>query len=231
MDQMTAPQPIPRLSLHDQLVDQLRTLLTEGAVAPGEKLNEIALAAAYGVSRTPLREALKVLASEGLVTLSQNRGARVAQLSAKDLGEVFPVLMTLEGLAGRMACTQMSDAAIAEVARLQRRMEDEYARGDLSAYFKSNQAIHDAILEGSGNEVLIATHRSLAGRVRRARFMANMSASRWARAIAEHQEILAALQARESARLSALLEAHLGNKLQSLLQAMPDGDGSGGRAV
>lgn len=222
---MTAPQPIPRLSLHDQLVDQLRTLLTEGSVAPGEKLNEIALAAAYGVSRTPLREALKVLASEGLVTLNQNRGARVAELSARDLGEVFPVLMTLEGLAGRMACAQMPDTAIAEVANRQRQMEDEYGRGDLSAYFKSNQWIHEAILVGSGNEVLIATHRSLAGRVRRARFMANMSASRWAQAISEHQDILSALQARDADRLSTLLEAHLGNKLQSLLQAMPDDQG------
>lgn len=221
MDQMSAPRPIPRQSLHDQLVEQLRTLVTEGAVAPGEKLNELALAAAFGVSRTPLREALKVLASEGLVTLNQNRGARVARVSAKDLREVFPVLMALEGLAGRMACTQMPDAAIADVARLQRQMEDEYARGDLSAYFRFNQMIHEAILEGSANEILISTHRALSGRVRRARFMANMSAARWARAIAEHQDILAALSARDGPRLSALLESHLGNKLQSLLQDLP----------
>ncbi|PTW99049.1 GntR family transcriptional regulator [Pararhodobacter aggregans] len=220
-DPMTLLQPIHRPSLHDQLVEQLRSYFTEGPLKPGEKVNEQALASAYGVSRTPLREALKVLASEGLLTWTPNRGVRMAEISAEGLAEVFEVLMALESLAGRKAAARMTEAGIAAIADLQARMEAEYEAGDISAYFRTNQAIHEAILQGSGNEALIGTHRSLSGRVRRARFMANMSRTRWQHAIEEHREILAALTARDAEGLGQLLAAHLEGKLRSLQETLP----------
>lgn len=220
---MNQVQPIHRLHLHDVLVERLRDLLTEGEFPPGEKINEKALTEAFGVSRTPLREALKVLASEGLVTLTPNRGARVAKLSEEDLDDVFPVLMSLEGLAGRLACERMSDGEIGRVEALQARMEKEFEDGDRSAYFHTNQEIHEAILEGSQNEVLITTHRSLAGRIRRARYLANMSPERWRQAVDEHRAILDALKSRDIARISDLLVAHLSNKLESVRASIRDG--------
>ena len=154
---MNVPQPIPRPSLHDQLVEQLRTFFTEGPLKPGDKINEKELCAAYGVSRTPLREALKVMASEGLVNWTPNRGARVAEIDAEGLAEVFDVLMALEQLAGQRACASMDDAAIAAVAALQEQMEAEYRQGDISAYFRTNQAIHD----GNPAELRIPEHEAI----------------------------------------------------------------------
>lgn len=220
---MSQVEPIHRPHLHDVLVERLRDLITEGEITPGEKINEKSLTEAFGVSRTPLREALKVLASEGIVTLTPNRGARVARLSAKDLDDVFPVLMSLEGLAGRLACEKMTDAAIGRVESLQIRMEKEFEAHDRSAYFRTNQEIHEAILEGSENEVLIATHKSLAGRIRRARYLANMSPERWRQAVEEHRAILEALKSRDGVLISELLAAHLSNKLESLRASIRDG--------
>lgn len=225
---MNQVQPIHRLHLHDVLVERLRDLLTEGEIPPGEKINEKSLTEAFGVSRTPLREALKVLASEGIVTLTPNRGARVARLSEEDLDDVFPVLMSLEGLAGRLACEKMPDDAIGKVETLQARMEKEFGKRDRSAYFHTNQEIHDAILEGSQNEVLIATHRSLAGRIRRARYLANMSPERWRKAVDEHSAILDALKIRDGTLLSDLLIAHLSNKLESVRASIRDGSVTAG---
>ncbi|MDF0603609.1 GntR family transcriptional regulator [Psychromarinibacter sp. C21-152] len=213
---MESLQPIKRASLHGTVVERLRDLITEGHVPPGEKINEKALCEAYGVSRTPLREALKVLASEGLVTLTPNRGATVAEITERDLDEVFPILMALEGLAGEAACARMSDAAIRQLRVLQDEMEGHYEAGDRAAYFQTNQAIHEAILEGCENQTLIATHRALAGRVRRARYLANMSPARWKQAVEEHAAILWAIEARDGARTAQLLREHLSNKRETL---------------
>ncbi|QDC08620.1 GntR family transcriptional regulator [Oceanicola sp. D3] len=221
---MNQVEPISRQPLHDVLVDRLRDLVTDGDMVPGDKINEKWLTEAFGVSRTPLREALKVLASEGLVTLTPNRGARVAELNEKDIEDVFPVLMALEGLAGRLACSMMSDEDISHIADLQVALEAQFERQDRPAYFQTNQEIHRAILEGSGNEVLMASHRALAGRIRRARFLANLSPDRWKQAVEEHAEILAALQARDGDRMALLLESHLGNKLASVRKAIASGD-------
>ncbi len=221
---MNQVQPINRLHLHEVLVTKLRDLLTEGGIPPGEKINEKSLTEAFGVSRTPLREALKVLASEGLVTLTPNRGARVARLSEKDLDDVFSVLMSLEGLAGRIACERMTDAEISKVEALQARMEKEFEQSDRSAYFHTNQEIHEIILEGSQNEVLITTHRSLAGRIRRVRYLANMSPERWRQAVEEHGGILLALKSRDGVLTSDLLITHLSNKLESVRNTIKSGE-------
>lgn len=213
---MTRLQPIERPTLHGTLVERLRDLITEGELPPGSKINEKQLCEAFDVSRTPLREALKVLASEGLVTLAPNRGATVTPITQKDLDEVFPILMALEGLAGELACEMMTDATVERLRALQERMEAQYAAGNLTAYFQLNQQIHETILEASENQALIATHRALAGRVRRARYVANLSPERWRRAVEEHAAILKAIEARDGSAVSALLKQHLKNKHETL---------------
>jgi DNA-binding GntR family transcriptional regulator len=210
---LPSAEPIARRSLHDELVERLRDMIGTGALASGEKIQEMALCQRFGVSRTPLREALKVLASEGVVTLQPHRGATVAALSVPELEEVFPVMGALESLSGEIACRSITDAEIAEIAALHRQMIEHWRRRELKPYFKMNQAIHQAILEATHNETLKSVYRGLAGRLLTARYFANMSEERWHEAVEEHEAMLAALQARDGPKLAAILKNHLANKL------------------
>ncbi|MBU0724898.1 MAG: GntR family transcriptional regulator [Alphaproteobacteria bacterium] len=216
-------QRIARRSLHDEVVERLRDLIVEGELEPGKRVPERVLCERFGISRTPLREALKVLASEGLVELLPNRGAVVAPLTVTELDEIIEVMVTLEGLAGMLAASRMSDAAISEVKALHYEMLACHARADLHSYFKLNQAIHLAIIAGAGNATLVQTYGALNGRVRRFRYMANLSGERWDHAVAEHDEILSALTKRDATLLSRLLSDHLRNKYQHLKQAYQAG--------
>ena len=207
--------PIVRASLHEQLTAQLRDMIVEGDLAPGERVPEKALCGRFGVSRTPLRETLKVLASEGLLELLPNRGATVVGLTVADVDELFPIMGALEGLAGELACAHVherTDEEIAEVRALHYQMALHHTRGELPQYFRLNQQIHERIIDAARNPSLARMYRGLAGRIRRARYMANMSKARWAQAVDEHEAILAALAARDGARLAQILKAHLHNK-------------------
>jgi DNA-binding GntR family transcriptional regulator len=183
-------------------------------LAPGARLNERLLCERLAISRTPLREALKTLAAEGLVQLLPNRGAVVAELDAKEIAELFAVMGELEALAGELACAHATDTDIAEVAALHYEMRLHFTRGELAQYFRCNQAIHEKIMAAARNSVLEDVYRKLSGRVRRARYSANLSRERWTNAMREHDDILQALERREGKRLRALLEQHLRNKLE-----------------
>ncbi len=212
----TAVLPIRRRSLHDELVERLRLLIVEGDLAPGSKISEKDLSDLFAVSRTPLREALKVLAREGLVELSPNRGASVAALTLDDLEEAFPVMGALEALSGELACMAITNRELATVERHHAAMLEAYEARDMPSYFKHNQAIHQTILEAARNPTLEQMQNALAGRIRRARYMANMSDARWDKAVAEHETILEALRARDGERLAAILKQHLANKLETV---------------
>jgi len=195
-------------------------MIVQGGLAPETKLNERVLAAQLGISRTPLREAIKYLASEGLVELLPNRGAVVAPLRPAKVREIFTVLGSLEALAGELVCRNATDADIAEIRALHYQMVAHHARGELAQYFRCNQQIHIRLVECSGNATLAQVYRGLNAHVRRARYMANLSRERWDKAVREHEEILDALSARDSARLQALLRDHLANKLVLVMEAL-----------
>jgi DNA-binding GntR family transcriptional regulator len=209
--------PIARRPLHEEATDRLRDLIVQGRLAPGVRLNERLLTAQLGVSRTPLREAFKVLATEGLVELLPNRGAIVSEIDAVRLAETLAVMGALEALAGEFACVNASDGQVNEIRSLHHEMLANHARGDLAGYFKFNQAIHLKIVKYSGNTVLYNTYRQLNANVRRARYMANLSQERWDAAVREHGEILEALAARDVVRIKELLADHLAHKLSSVL--------------
>ncbi len=214
--------PIQRRPLHNELADRLRHMIVEGELAPGEKLAEKELCGQFGVSRTPLREAMKVLATEGLVLLTPNRGCAVAKLTLADLNEAFPIMGALEALSGELACQHITDAELARIQELHERMVRKYESGALRDYFKLNEQIHQMILDAACNPTLAQMQLSLSGRVRRARYMANMSPARWAKAVAEHEKILEALKARDGKRLAVLLKEHLANKLQTVKDALTE---------
>ena len=215
-----APALAERRLLHEEVVDQLRDMIVQGGLAPETKLNERVLAAQLGISRTPLREAIKYLASEGLVELLPNRGAVVAPLRRAKVREIFTVLGSLEALAGELVCRNATDADIAEIRALHYQMVAHHARGELARYFRCNQQIHIRLVECAGNATLAQVYRGLNAHVRRARYMANLSRERWDKAVREHEEILDALSARDSARLQALLRDHLANKLVLVMEAL-----------
>jgi DNA-binding GntR family transcriptional regulator len=217
MDLAQDVAPIARRPLHEEAADRLRDLIVQGRLAPGARLNERLLTAQLGVSRTPLREAFKVLATEGLVELLPNRGAIVSHIDAERLSETLAVIGALEALAGELACRNASDAQLNEIRALHYEMIAYHARGDLAGYFKFNQAIHFKLVKYSGNAMLYNVYRQLNGNVRRARYMANLSKERWDAAVREHEEILAALGARDVKRIKALLSEHLAHKLSSVL--------------
>ena len=217
---MQAIAPIPRKALHEEAIDRLRDLIVQGELAPGARLNERVLCEKLGISRTPLREAIKLLAAEGLVELLPNRGAIVAALDTSRLSETLQVMGALEGLAGELACRRASKARIAEIRRLHEKMLAMHERGDLAGYFRHNQAIHQSIVEASGNPVLANLYRQLNTSARRARYMANLSKERWDAAVREHEAILSALEARDVRTLKRLLRDHLANKLASVMTGL-----------
>jgi DNA-binding GntR family transcriptional regulator len=221
MDTSQELTPIARRPLHEEAADRLRDLIVQGRLAAGTRLNERLLTTQLGVSRTPLREAFKVLATEGLVELLPNRGAIVSHMDPVRLSDSLAVMGALEALAGELACRNATEAQLNEIRALHYEMLAYHARGDLAGYFKFNQAIHLKIVKYSGNAVLYNTYRQLNSNVRRARYMANLSKERWDAAVREHEEILAALGARDVKRIQALLSDHLAHKLSSVLAALP----------
>ncbi len=201
--------PISRHTLHGELVERLRDMIIEGRLAPGSRINEGPLGTSLGVSRTPLREAIKFVASEGLIELVPGRGAVVKAMTPNDVREMLQVLTGLEVMAGRLACLAASAGQIAELRVLHNAMMAFYASRNRLEYYKCNQAIHTGIARLSGNAFLAAQHEAIQSRLKRIRFLGNEGPSKWAGAVAEHEDMIIALEARDKDRLAAVLTAHL----------------------
>ena len=220
-------------SLHGDVLARLRDHIVEGHLADGARIPERQLCELFGVSRTPLREALKVLAAEGLVDLLPNRGARVRQFAARELRELFDVMGGLEALAGRLACELVTEAEVQAIEDLHHAMYGHYLRRDMQAYFRCNQRIHESIVEAAGNTALTQAYKSYADRIRRVRYTANFATrrDRWAEAMREHEAMLDALRRRAGSELSDVLFKHLRNKAEASLEHLetpPTADGAAG---
>ena len=211
---------ISRLALHDQVAARLRTMLVEGHIAPGAKLNERELCEQLHVSRTPLREAIKLLAAEGLVDLLPNRGAVAVRLTEADVLHAFEVLASLEGLSGELAAQRISAAETDEVRALHYEMLACFTRRDLSCYYRLNARIHEAINRAAGNPVLSQTYRAINARVQSLRFRTNQDGAKWQRAVQEHERMVEALSTRDAAGLRQVLVEHLQHKRDTVLQLM-----------
>lgn len=224
---------IVRAALYDEVVQRLRQMIFEGELAPGSRVPERVLCEQFGISRTPLREALRALAAEGLIELAPHRGATVSKLSAAELDHMFEVMEALEALAGELACLRITDSGIAHVRRLHEEMVRHYEQRNRPEYFRCNQRIHEALVEAAGNPMLSRVYAGLGDRIRRARYMANLSEERWREAVEEHEAILEALIARDADRIGPLLKSHLHHKRVALNGALrssepqaPDQDAS-----
>jgi len=215
---------VPRQALHQEVAVRLRQLIVEGAIAPGAKLNERALSERLQVSRTPLREAIKMLAAEGLVELLPNRGAVAVQLTAQDVADTFEVIAGLEGQAGELAAERITDAELAEIRALHYEMLAAYTRRDLSAYYALNARIHGCLTAAARNPVLAEVYRTVNARLQALRFRSNFDDRKWRRAVQEHETMVELLARRDGAALRALMVRHLQHKRDAVLELMATGE-------
>jgi DNA-binding GntR family transcriptional regulator len=211
---------IARSTLPEAAAERLRTLIIEGELAPGARLNERELSERLGVSRTPLREAFRMLAADGLLVQLPNRGAQVVALSPDDVRHAFEVMASLEGLSGELAVARVTSSDLADLRALQAEMEEAHAKHDLPGYYRVNRTIHDRINAIAGNPILTQTFRTLNARLHALRFRSNLVRGKWDQAVAEHRDMIDALAARDGARLREILVRHLKAKLRAVLETM-----------
>jgi DNA-binding GntR family transcriptional regulator len=200
---------IPRQKpLHEAAVERLRDMIVEGDLAVGERLHDAYLAEVLNVSRTPIREAIKLLATEGLVELLPGRGARVAALSIESVNELFEVIAGIERHACELAAARMSSRDLEKLQRMHERMANHHRAGERHDYFKLNHEIHLAIVAASKNATLQSTHASLIVKARRGRYTALASQERWIEAMAEHELLMKAFGDRDSHKAGEIMLAH-----------------------
>lgn len=201
---------------HQEAVKLLRHMVIAGDLAPGEPLREVALSEQFGMSRTPVREAFRTLAAEGLVNLLPNRTVQVALLDDEAAAEVFTVLGALESLAGRLACGRITADQLEIFDELQEDLERHYKSGDRLRYLEANRLIHELIVEAAANPSLLLAWRLLLPRAERARHVTTRDVDRWGHAFEEHKQIHAALMRRDAATLAQLMEDHFANGAASI---------------
>lgn len=216
--------PIAPRVLLQRVWARLRQLIVEGTLEPGCKLNERELAAQLQVSRTPLREAIRMLAAEGLVDLLPHRGAVAAQLSPQDVADTFEVMAGLEGQSGELAAQRIEEQELAEIRALHYEMLAAHTRRDLPTYYRLNAAIHDHINLAARNPVLTRTYRTVNARLQALRFRSNFDEVKWARAVQEHERMVELLAARDGTRLRKLLGTHLEHKRDAVLGLMKESE-------
>ena len=215
---------IRRSALHEQAAQRLRQMLVENRIPPGSKLNERELCEVLNVSRTPLREAIKMLAAEGLVELVPNRGAVALQLSEADVRHTFEVMAGLEAMSGELAAQRITDEELAEIRAKHYEMLAAYTRRDLSAYYALNAQIHRAINAAAKNPVLSATYHQVNARLQALRFRSNQDGEKWKRAVEEHERMVAALAARDPQAMRQVMLEHLANKRDVVLEQIREQD-------
>jgi DNA-binding GntR family transcriptional regulator len=210
-----------RGQLHGSAVQTLRAMIVSGQIKPGEPLREKELCDELGISRTPLREAIRTLAREGLVRLFPNRSAVCAPVDIEEVGDLFQTISHLESLGATLACQRATEADIDAIFDLHRGMIKWFEQGQLRRYIEANQAIHRRLIHASRNVVLIEMWELLVPRVERARLLANLYPDRWHAAVDEHEQMLVALKARDGNALALLMSDHYLNGLLALRHAQP----------
>lgn len=213
-------QRILKASLHDHVVDALREMIVTGELKTGERLIEKELSEILGVSRTPIREAIKTLTLDGLVDSPVHRGARVKPLEPQEVKELFDVIAVIEALAAENTAKQISDGDLKKLETKHSRMKRHYEAGERDAYFLLNSDIHETIVELSGSEVISITHKRLMLRASRGRYLAILDQGRWQEAMNEHDLLMEALRSRNSKAAFSVWRAHLERTGDAVLRGL-----------
>ena len=196
-------------SLHTEVAATLRDRIFSGELAPGMFLDEPSLCQSLSISRTPLREALKVLTVEGLVRHEPRRGSFVNQVTGQDLDEIFPVIALLEGRCAYEAARKATDADLAVLQTLHDRLEKHARARRITDYYATNYAIHEAIITLANNRWLAQVIGDLRKILKLARLQSLRAAGRMDQSLSEHLAVFAALKARDSEGAEAAMRTHL----------------------
>jgi DNA-binding GntR family transcriptional regulator len=202
-----------RRALYEDVAERLRAQIFARQLEPGAWIDEMKLAAEYGISRTPLREALKVLAAEGLVTMKPRRGAYVAEMSRDDVTQIYHLLALLESDAASDVARRASDAQIAHLQQLHERLEKQVRQRD--AFFRTNEAFHLALLDIADNRWRTQIVTDLRKVMKLNRHHSLFKQGRLSDSLAEHRVLMAALAAREPAKAARLMREHFTNGLEA----------------
>jgi DNA-binding GntR family transcriptional regulator len=203
-------------SLHDQVASQLRDLIFAGELGPGAFIDEVALCEQFNISRTPLREALKVLKAEGLVRHEPRRGSFVYEVTERDLDEIFPVIALLEGRCAFEAARKATDRDIEQLQVLHNRLQDHAQAGRISDYYATNVLIHEAIIELADNRWLANLIADLRKILKLARLQQLRAPGRLGQSLQEHLGIYAAIRARDSVSAEIAMRTHLDRQRDAL---------------
>lgn len=221
-----ASRIIRRLPLHASVVATLREMIETSELSPGTKINENALCQSLDVSRTPLREALKVLAAEGLIELLPRRGAVVTPIALTEIASAFQVMCVLERLAGELACLHASPLELKQLEEMHVRLVALHRSGARSRYFQLNRQIHTRIVSLARNPLLEATYASIGLRIARARALANHDAWRWQESVDEHERLMEAFRTRDHRLVARCLEEHTQATGEAVLKAIDELSGA-----
>ena len=213
---MADPIPLRGTSLHDGVAARLRTMVFDGELAPAEFIDEKALADAWAVSRTPLREALKVLAAEGLVDLVPHRGCRVVELSEGDADSLFPVMALLEGRCAFEAATKASSEDLHQLRRLHDELERHAAAQDIDGYYRANHGFHSFVQKLADNRWLDRVTGDLRQFMRLMRGRQLALPGRIDASINEHRVLIDAFEQRDAALAERAMHDHLMAQLVAL---------------
>lgn len=203
-------------SLHDAAAERLRQQIFDGVLPPGSFLDESALCDSLAISRTPLREALKVLVAEGLLRHEPRRGCFVAQITERDLDEIFPVIALLEGRAAFEATRNATDADVAALTTMHERLAQCACEGRIRDYYDTNHQIHEAFITLADNRWLAQVIGDLRKILRLARQQQLHAPGRLQQSLEEHQAVFAALKARDCAAAQEAMRTHLDRQREAL---------------
>jgi DNA-binding GntR family transcriptional regulator len=205
---MNRLDPLPRAPLHGGVLERLRQMIIRCELRPGERISEADLVQIFGVSRTPLREALKLLAAEGLVEIRTHKGAVIAEIAPDEVSQTFELMSALERMMGPLVCERVSNIDLTALEGLVKDMDAQHLTGDLMNYFELNKEFHNRIAALTGNKVLTRVYAEMFGKLQRARYWVNYDPKRWQESSAEHQWIMESLRARDGAELGRRLMEH-----------------------
>lgn len=207
---------LKKATYHVQIADMLRDMIMTGKLKEGDKVNENQLCETMGISKTPLREALRVLSVEGLIRLVANRGAFVTRPTFEEISEMFDVMSLLEGFCARAACQKMTSKNFSRLERLHAKLEQNFEHRNQEEYIRTNNQYHSFVQEIAGNRTLNQIVDGLRKKILLYRFQSLNLPGRFESSIQEHRKLLEAFRQRDCGKTEALIQQHLQNQSQAL---------------
>ncbi len=203
-------------ALHERIADNLKQMILTGRLKEGDKIREDDLCTSMDVSKTPLREALRVLSAQGFITLIPNRGAFVAAPTFEEIRDMFDVMSVLEGLCAQAAAQKMNDKDFTRLEKLHDRLEESFKSGDPKRYVQDNNIYHTFVQTLAGNEILNQIISGLRQRILLYRLQSLNLHDRMNESIREHRELLEAFRKRDAGEAESLMRSHLNRQFEAL---------------